>query len=175
MVDVASNCTFNHAMKSERAINTSELTGLQPIEDEPAQKINDNFLKSLKSADWWIWEIICLFISGGALIAIVIFLSSINNKPQPSWAIGDSHCVEIPGSDKTVCRRSAGISVNSVVSWLGTLARLCLFVPLANSLGQLKWAWVSGKSRPLLDLDAFDSASRGVTGSVQLIWRLKAR
>jgi hypothetical protein len=52
----------------------------------------------------------------------------------------------------------------------------CLLVPLSNGLGQLKWAWFSdGKNRPLADLDTFDAASRGVIGSAQLIFLLKAR
>jgi hypothetical protein len=65
--------------------------------------------------------------------------------------------------------------VNSIVFWLGTVARICLFVPLSNGLGQLKWAWFDdGKDRPLADLDTFDAAYRGLIGSMQLICLLKA-
>lgn len=80
----------------------------------------------------------------------------------------------IPGSDESVCS-GIGISVNSVVSWLGTIARMCLLVPLSNGLGQLKWNWYHDRERSLADMSIFDSASRGIHGSVQLIWRLKAR
>jgi len=117
-------------------------------------------------------------VSGGALIAMVLLLSSLNNKPQPSWASADSNCMAVPGSGETVYScRPVGISVNSVVSWLGTLARLCLLVLLSNGLGQMKWAWFSTRreKRSLADLDTFDSATRGMGGSVQLIWRLKGK
>jgi hypothetical protein len=80
----------------------------------------------------------------------------------------------LPGSNEPVCR-GVGISVNSVVSWLGTIARMCLLVPLSNGLGQLKWTWFSDRERSLTDISIFDAASRGASGSVQLIWRLKAR
>ncbi|KAI4906766.1 hypothetical protein J4E90_010225 [Alternaria incomplexa] len=131
-------------------------------------------LENLRSADWWVWEILSLVVSAGALVTIVLLLSSLNDKPQPSWASVGTHCFSEPGIADIVCRQS-GISVNSVVSWLGTLARLCLLVPLANCLGQLKWTWFGSRERSLADLDAFDAASRGLTGSLQLIWKLKAR
>lgn len=143
-------------------------------EDADTRRVPRQFRRSIRLADWWVWEVLSLVVSAGALVAMVVFLSSIDNKPQPSWATAGSHCVKVPGSDRTVCR-TAGISVNSVISWLGTLARICLLVPLSNGLGQLKWAWFSERKRPLTDLETFDSASRGLTGSLQLIWRLKAR
>jgi hypothetical protein len=66
--------------------------------------------------------------------------------------------------------------VNSIVSWLRAVARICLLVSLSIGLGQLKWSWFNGgKDRPLADLNTFDSASRGLIGSMQLISLLKAR
>jgi hypothetical protein len=40
-------------------------------------------------------------------------------------------------------------------------------------LSQLKWLWYSGASRPLGDVEAYDRASRGLIGSVQLLWKLR--
>lgn len=133
-------------------------------------------LESFQAADWWIYEILSLVISAGALIATIVLLSNLDKKPQPSWTTGGRYCAEVglPGSGDTVCR-ALGISLNSVVAWLGTIARVGLLVPLSNSLGQLKWSWFSGEDRSLADFEAFDLASRGVNGSIKLIWRLRAR
>jgi hypothetical protein len=163
------------AMKSENIVHPSELTELTPDENHEKVKSSRQLLESVREADWWVWEVLSLVISAIALVAIVLFLASLDDKPQPLWASAGRHCVTIPGTDQSICRQS-GITVNSIVSWLGTLARICLLVPLSNGLGQLKWAWFSdGKDRPLADLDTFDAASRGVIGSVQLIFLLKAR
>jgi hypothetical protein len=133
-------------------------------------------LASLQAADWWVYEILSIIISAGALIAIIVLLSNVNNKPQPSWATGGRYCTEerLLGSQETVCH-GHGISLNSVVSWIGTIARVGLLVPLSNGLGQLKWSWFSNEERSLADFEAFDQASRGLNGSVRLIWRLRAR
>lgn len=162
-------------MKSESVVHRSELTELTSAGNHRKAKSSRQLLKLVREADWWVWEVLSLVISAIALAAIVIFLASLDDKPQPLWASAGRYCVTIPGIDRSVCRRS-GITVNSIVSWLGTLARICVLVPLSNGLGQLKWAWFSdGKGRPLADLDTFDAASRGVVGSVQLIFLLKAR
>jgi hypothetical protein len=39
----------------------------------------------------------------------------------------------------------------------------------------MKWVWFSTRSRLLSDLDAFDLASRRVTGSAALLWLVKGR
>ncbi|PYI08396.1 hypothetical protein BO78DRAFT_310695 [Aspergillus sclerotiicarbonarius CBS 121057] len=86
--------------------------------------------------------------------AIIIILAKYDGHPQPNW----SH-----------------ISLNSVISWLSTLAKACVLYAVCQSLGQLKWIWFSQRSRPLSDLGCFDSASRGVLGSALLVWLLKGR
>ncbi|KAJ4330353.1 hypothetical protein N0V95_010070 [Ascochyta clinopodiicola] len=40
-------------------------------------------------------------------------------------------------------------------------------------LSQLKWLWYSGASRPMDDVETYDRASRGLVGSVQLLWKLR--
>ncbi|EMD68892.1 hypothetical protein COCSADRAFT_277824 [Bipolaris sorokiniana ND90Pr] len=107
---------------------------------------------------------------------MLLLLASLNDKPLPSWTFGDSNCMVSPGSTggKLMCR-PVGISVNAVVSWLGTLTRLCLLVLLSNGLGQMKWSWLARPkgSRSLLHIETFDSASRGSLGSMQLLWKMK--
>ncbi|PVH83592.1 hypothetical protein DL98DRAFT_486436 [Cadophora sp. DSE1049] len=65
-----------------------------------------------------------------------------------------------------------GITINSILSWLSTIARSALLVPITKGISQLKWTWFSSVQR-LADLQRFDDASRGPWGSLMLLWSLK--
>ncbi|KAL3487460.1 hypothetical protein BJX62DRAFT_240953 [Aspergillus germanicus] len=101
----------------------------------------------------WTRELVTLIISIGTIVVIVLVLRRYDGRQQPDWQ---------------------GISLNSLLSWLSTVAKACLLFSLTESLGQLKWAWISSESQPLSDLKVFDSASRGgLFGSLELLWRVK--
>jgi hypothetical protein len=74
----------------------------------------------------------------------------------------------LPLTDRTVCE-GVGTSVNSVVSWLSTVAKAWLLISLKSGLGQLTWIWFGENERPLADLEVFDAGTRGLTGSLGLI------
>jgi hypothetical protein len=133
------------------------------------------FLATLREEDWWKWELIGVFGSALALIGIVLMLSKLNNKPLPSWASPQDYCVKIPKTSITKCYGSKGVSVNSVISWFSTVAKICVLIPITKGLGQLKWVWFAEKRRTLADFETFDSATRGLTGSALLLWTLKGR
>ena len=84
----------------------------------------------------------------------------LDHIPQPDWSL-QVHGVTF------------GISPNSLVALLSTLARLCLLIPIARSIAQLKWVWLAERPRVLADLQAFEDASRGLMGSFALIWKLR--
>ncbi|KAL1616239.1 hypothetical protein SLS54_008532 [Diplodia seriata] len=96
------------------------------------------------SGDWWEWELFGIVGSAVALGGIILVLRLYQDKPQPSW----EH-----------------ISLNALISWLSTVAKLLILIPISRSLGQLKWVWFKQRHMPLLDMEVFDSASRGVMGS----------
>ncbi|KAB8228681.1 DUF3176 domain-containing protein [Aspergillus alliaceus] len=105
-------------------------------------------------SDWFIWEVLAVLLSAVTLAAIVAILAKFDHKPQPVW----KH-----------------VSLNSVVSWLSTISKGCVLFAISEALGQLKWVWFAKKSRPMLNLRAFDSASRGFYGSGELMWALRFR
>lgn len=119
---------------------------------------------AIRTDDWWIWETIGVIGSALAIIGIVVLLNRFDGQPQPDWAYAN----ETTG-------KGFHISLNSVLSWLSTVARICALMPITKGLGQLKWVWFAEKDRVLSDFDAFDSATRGLTGSAMLMWRLKGR
>lgn len=118
-------------------------------------KHNQGQLRSaLAFLEYWAWEAAGIFVSAALIISIVTVLRKYNGRQQPSWKY---------------------ISLNSLVAWLSTLSKACLLFAVSNGLGQMKWVWFSRQSRTLSDLDTFDLASRGLSGSVALLWLVKGR
>ncbi|KAL7271778.1 hypothetical protein RUND412_005441 [Rhizina undulata] len=67
-----------------------------------------------------------------------------------------------------------GITLNSVVSWLATLAKVAFTVPLAESIGQMKWVlFTRQEKRKLSDMDLVDGAGRDVFGALSWIFRFR--
>ncbi|KXS99459.1 hypothetical protein AC578_3785 [Pseudocercospora eumusae] len=67
------------------------------------------------------------------------------------------------------------ITPNALLSIITTIQRASLLLPVAESVGQLKWLYLESTSRRLIDLEAFDEASRGPIGSLNLLWRTRGR
>lgn len=71
---------------------------------------------------------------------------------------------------------SNDLTLGAIVSLLITLSVAASLTAVQSTISQLKWQWYNNsglKSRPLRDLDTLDSASRGLTGSIMLIWKLR--
>ena len=104
--------------------------------------------------DWWVLELLGVIVSAGALAAIVGILYHYDGKPQPTWR---------------------NVSLNTMISWLSTLAKVMVLIPVTSGLSQLKWVWFAEKRRTMSDLRYFDSASRGIIGSLALIFEQQGR
>ncbi|KAJ6125759.1 hypothetical protein N7523_003379 [Penicillium sp. IBT 18751x] len=121
--------------------------------DEP-DSTKSKLQPALTFSKAWAWEAAGIFTSAALILSIVFILEKYDGREQPNWKL---------------------ISLNSVVSWLSTLSKACVLFSISDAIGQMKWVWFSRQSRPLSDLDTFDSASRGVTGSAALLWLVKGR
>ncbi|RFU34989.1 hypothetical protein B7463_g1356, partial [Scytalidium lignicola] len=102
--------------------------------------------------DWFLWETIGILVAISTMASMVAVLISFDGKATPDWP--------------------AGITLNSMLSWLSTLTRSAMLIPISKGIAQLKWVWFSSRRR-LSDLERFDDASRGPWGSLVLLWRLK--
>ncbi|KAK8081066.1 D-arabinitol 2-dehydrogenase [Apiospora hydei] len=109
---------------------------------------------SSRSYSWTI-EIVALSCSAAALIALIILLAQEDQKPLGDW--------------------KALFSLNTVAAILSVVLRTPLAFAVGSCLGQGKWSWFSKRSGPVAIFAAIDEASRGPMGSLQLLWRLKAR
>ena len=111
----------------------------------PCRKSSNSKFSVSSLGNWWVLELVALLFSAGLLVAIMVILRRHDNEPQPTWPI---------------------MSLNTMVSWLGTLSRALVLVPVTRSLGQLKWTWFASKPRAMSDLQTFDAAGRGVIESI---------
>ncbi|KAH7003007.1 hypothetical protein EDB82DRAFT_531481 [Fusarium venenatum] len=102
---------------------------------------------------FWIWkeELLLLFVAAVLFAGICLILYIYDEKELPKL-------------------KDTGITLNTLVSIIATLFRASLAIVTFEILAQLKWDWVSsGSFRPMQQVQAFDSASRGILGCFRLI------
>jgi hypothetical protein len=104
----------------------------------------------LVSSGAWLYEILSLVLAVVVLVALIAILAHFQDKQNPLW--------------------SGGITLNTVVSLASTLFRILLISPVAKCTSQLVWLWFSKGQRPLGHTVMFDQASRGVPGSLQILF-----
>ncbi|KAF2111045.1 hypothetical protein BDV96DRAFT_650647 [Lophiotrema nucula] len=100
----------------------------------------------------WRMDILSWLASLCFFVAIVAILAVYNGKPLPDLPLG--------------------ITLNAIVSLLGTFAQIFYMTPVASTLGQSKWLR-SLERRPFNDFRMMDDASRGSWGSFKLLIRFK--
>jgi hypothetical protein len=91
----------------------------------------------------------------GSIVAIVGLLYRENGNSLDGWKLA--------------------VSLNTVVSTLGTLARVTLAFALSACVGQQKWNWLYKRSDRLVAFERFDEAAKGPWGGARLFIWLKAR
>ncbi|KAI9147567.1 hypothetical protein HJFPF1_12593 [Paramyrothecium foliicola] len=101
---------------------------------------------------WWP-ELLACAVSVAAAGALVAVLQSLNQKALPRWPLG--------------------LTLNTLIAFLATVARSTFIIPVTESISQAKWLWYR-HSRPLEDFEVFDKASRGPWGSLRLIITTRA-
>ena len=102
----------------------------------------------------WVWEIGGILMSAALIGVHVVILSCYQGHRDPAWKY---------------------LSLNTLIAWISMVSRACIIFTASQVLSQLKWVWFATQHRPLEDLDGFDLASRGVLGSLALIYRVRAR
>ena len=132
--------------------HTEEATAMVPEKPTKDTADKSGFVSKLNA--WRVWDILALIFALGILVAIIIILGLYDNKEQLNWKY---------------------MSLNTLLSWLSTVCKGSILLPASAALSQLKWVWFSVRKRPLSDLKVFDSASRGVFGSAEMLWTLRMR
>ena len=104
--------------------------------------------------NWWLWELSSWLVATASVVIMITVLHNYDHEVPPNW--------------------SYGVTINTAVSVLATILKVCLMCPVAEAIGQLKWLWYATCNRQS-DFGMFDEASRGPTGAIQLFARTKGR
>lgn len=103
----------------------------------------------------WILETSATVLSILSFIGISIILFSYKDKPLISW--------------------SFFLSLNTVVSIFGAISRASIGLAIGACVSQGKWNWYKRAEDNIMVFDRFDEASRGLWGSLRLLWWSRLR
>ncbi|KAI1329025.1 hypothetical protein F5Y16DRAFT_418906 [Xylariaceae sp. FL0255] len=93
----------------------------------------------------WISEITALIASFLSLAALIVVLVVYDGQPIFSWH---------------------GVTLNAIVSVFATASKASLLLAIEDLISQWKWILFTSQSRPLIDFEHIDLASRGPYGSL---------
>lgn len=129
-------------------MRNSATAGFEAIEIESVHGTQFGILHRLRLR-WWFWELCGASLSVAAFCATVIILKAYDGHPLP--ALPDD------------------ITLNAIVSVLGTVTKTSLLLVASAAISQFKWLWIHKRSRRLRDLQIFDDASRGPWGAFAIL------
>lgn len=114
---------------------------------------------------WWLWEFSAWFICFAALLGMIGFLVPMDQRSVPNWVLSQSVRGYTLGFS---------VSINSILSIFSTVVKSMILIPVAASIGQLKWLWFSDGHK-LADFQRFEAARSGPLGAILLFWAMKGR
>ncbi|CAG8144339.1 unnamed protein product [Penicillium salamii] len=100
--------------------------------------------------DTWTLEVLAAVFSVSCFVAICAILGGYDGKARP-----DLHF---------------GLSLNAIISVLATGCKSSLMFTIGEALSQAKWVRFRNSSTPLVDMQTFDSASRGPLGAMMMLF-----
>lgn len=121
-----------------------------PKDESPEKRPNASRIRRLHW--WWFWEPGGITLSVCCMIAILVLLPYLNQRPLNDW-----HFLMAP---------------NTMISTFITVAKTSMLLSVAEGVSQLKWQYFKKSRRPLRELDIFDGASRGPWGAAMFIIRM---
>ncbi|KAK3714329.1 hypothetical protein LTR37_007915 [Vermiconidia calcicola] len=128
------------------------------VESHSLELKNGEYQQKVKTSRWlafWWTDLTAAITSVGLLLAVVIVLLSVDDTPLTDWSM------------------PFGMQPTTLVATLMTLCKLFLLEVVAEGISQLKWVYFEQRPHKLEDLEQFDSASRGVLGSLQFLFVIR--
>jgi len=101
--------------------------GLQP---EPS------FYSRLVESSWTL-EVLAWILAAAALVILIAVLAVFNGKSLSHW--------------------HSGVSINTLVNVLTTIASVALIFPVASGIAQMRWLWLAKGQSPVADIESFGS------------------
>lgn len=140
--DTAIELLPNKDLPATPGIHTGDL----PKRLKPSRTLSSRV--SRLTEETWHWECFLIFLSLGSIGAVVAVLYIFDGKPVP----------DLPDF----------ITINTIISILGTISAAALMSVVAASISQLKWVWFRNR-RSLDNLEYFNNASQGPAGAVSFL------
>lgn len=134
-----------------------------------------NVRRSRKSTIWWAPEMLWLLFGYLCFIGVPLY-------PLESLSAAQRNLTRLVAVAVllAICNGSQppslplGVTLNTLVALLVTLARFAFTVPIVEGFGQLKWThFLNRGPQPLADFEALDQASRGPWGSFVILVKYK--
>lgn len=131
-----SYCQYGRLRKdSEVRVDSSPACDIANDQPHPNRAFNSDLDEQSGWDDWWIWEIIGVVVSAAAICAIIGLLIRVDGKKLENWGF------TIPDKtirEKFIPAKTVVISLNSVISWISTVGKICILIPITKGIGQLK-------------------------------------
>ncbi|KAK2765074.1 hypothetical protein FQN54_008773 [Arachnomyces sp. PD_36] len=106
-----------------------------------------------EKTDWSAWktELWALSWSVFSFIVMVVLLAIFDGRPIFDWK---------------------SVTLNAIIAVVSVSMKASLTFAVAELIGQWKWILFSRESRPLIDFERIDLATRGPLGSLSILWRM---
>ena len=96
----------------------------------------------------WVLEVLAWILAAITLIILIIVLTVFNGKPLSNW--------------------HSGVSVNTLVNVLTTIASIALIFPVASGIAQIRWLWLAKQASPVADIESFGA---GPIDIFMMLWK----
>lgn len=96
----------------------------------------------------WVLEILAWALAAITLIILITVLTVFNQKSLSYW--------------------HSGVTVNTLVNALTTIASVALIFPVASGIAQLRWLWLAKQPSPVTDIESFGA---GPIDIFVMIWK----
>jgi hypothetical protein len=83
---------------------------------------------------WYLWEVGGVILSAACLCTIVGLLAWLNHRELPDWGIKTPKKV-VPNTGITIPGKTLNLSLNSVISWISTVGKIAILIPITASFG----------------------------------------
>ena len=122
---------------------------VEPAVTEDDRSKGSRFTSSLFT-NTWTAEILAWLLAVISVVLIVAILVVFNNRRLTEW--------------------HGRITINTLINFASQFAQICLLIPIASSISQLKWIRYR-YSQPLSSVEDFDKASRQPLDALRLLWK----
>lgn len=160
----------HHNSQSSNGASSAGITVVDPPQDIESDAADSNsepkakHSSSIRTQFWWKLELFAAALSVAGMLTLLALFFYFDGKEQQKWHI------------------LTHFTLNAVVALVTTVTKTALGAVVGSTLCQNMWNFYASKvsdhersGRPIELLPVFEDASRGLLGSLRLIWVLRGK